>query len=170
MASAAGHGFRAAWMALDGRRPGGGQRPQGLSLAPRIGPALRQRRNGQRARQLDAICNGCHSRGYHGRAVVPPPDDNEPPLKDRVRDAAVEAARESQQRMIEPRARSRSQAPERAQQLRAAVAQLDVRWARSAPARWVRERFMQFVMNPILDHYAARRATGFEKLRTSRAR
>ncbi len=56
------------------------------------------------------------------------------------------------------------QAPERAHQLRAAAAQLDVRWARSAPARWVRERFMQFVMNPILDYYAARRATGSERL------
>jgi len=56
------------------------------------------------------------------------------------------------------------QTPERAQQLRAAVAQLDVKWARWAPARWLRERFMQFVMNPLLDHYAARRATGIEKL------
>ncbi len=88
----------------------------------------------------------------------------EPPLKDRVRDAAVEAARDSQHRMREAAREMAQQTPERAQQLRAAVAHLDVRWARSAPARWLRERFMQFVMNPILDHYAARRATGFEKL------
>ncbi len=88
----------------------------------------------------------------------------ESPLKDRVRDAAVEAARESQQRVIEAAREVAQQTPERAQQLRAAVAQLDVRWARWFPARWVRERFMQFVMNPLLDHYAARRATGIEKL------
>jgi 1-acyl-sn-glycerol-3-phosphate acyltransferase len=88
----------------------------------------------------------------------------ESPLKDRVRDAAVEAARESQQRVIDAAREVAEQAPERAQQLRAAVAQLDVGWARSAPARWLRERFMQFVMNPVLDHYAARRASGFEKL------
>ena len=88
----------------------------------------------------------------------------ESPLTERVRDAAVEAARESQQRVIEAAREVAQQTPERAQQLRAAVAQLDVRWARSAPARWIRERFMQFVMNPILDHYAARRATGFERL------
>ncbi len=88
----------------------------------------------------------------------------ESPLKDRVRDAAVEAARDSQQRVIDAAREVAQQTPERAQQIRAAVAQLDVRWARSAPARWLRERFMQLVMNPILDHYAARRATGFERL------
>ncbi len=88
----------------------------------------------------------------------------ESPLKDRVRDAAVEAARESQQRIVVAAREVAEQAPERAQQLRVAVERLDVRWARSVPAQWVRERFMQFVMNPILDHYAARRASGFEAL------
>ena len=88
----------------------------------------------------------------------------EAPLKDRVRDAAVEAARDSQHRMREAAREVAQQTPERAQQLRAAVAHLDVRWARSVPAQWLRERFMQFVMNPILEHYAARRATGFERL------
>jgi 1-acyl-sn-glycerol-3-phosphate acyltransferase len=88
----------------------------------------------------------------------------ESPLKDRVRDAAVEAARESQQRIVDAAREVAEQAPERAQQLRVAVERLDVRWARSVPAQWIRERFMQFVMNPILDHYAARRATGFEAL------
>ena len=85
-------------------------------------------------------------------------------LKGRVRDAAVDAARESQLRIIDAARDVAEQAPERAHQLRAAVERLDVRWARSVPAQWVRERFMQLVMNPILDHYAARRATGFEKL------
>jgi 1-acyl-sn-glycerol-3-phosphate acyltransferase len=88
----------------------------------------------------------------------------ESPLKERVRDAAVEAAREGQQRVFEAAREVAQQAPERARELAAVAAQLDIPWARSAPARWVRERFMQFVMNPILDHYAARRATGFEML------
>jgi 1-acyl-sn-glycerol-3-phosphate acyltransferase len=70
-------------------------------------------------------------------------------LKDRVKDAALDAARD---------------APQRARDLRAAAAQLDVPWARSRPARMIRENFMQFVMNPLLDYYAARRATGWEKL------
>ncbi|HEY2655258.1 MAG TPA: lysophospholipid acyltransferase family protein [Solirubrobacteraceae bacterium] len=68
---------------------------------------------------------------------------------DRVKDAARDAARD---------------APQRARDLKAAAAQLDVPWARSRPARWVRENFMQLVMNPLLDYYAARRATGGEKL------
>ncbi len=86
------------------------------------------------------------------------------PLGERVRDAAVEVAHEGQQRVIEAAREVAQQAPERARELRAAAAQLDLPWARSAPARWIRERFMQFLINPILDHYAARRATGFEKL------
>lgn len=56
------------------------------------------------------------------------------------------------------------QAPKKGRELRAAATQLDVPWARSLPARFVRERFMQFVLNPVMDYYAARRATGQEKL------
>ena len=82
----------------------------------------------------------------------------------RVREAAAVAAREGHQRVIDAAREVAHQAPERAQQLRVAAAQLDVRWARSVPARWIRERFMQFVMNPILDHYAARRSTGVQGL------
>jgi 1-acyl-sn-glycerol-3-phosphate acyltransferase len=55
-------------------------------------------------------------------------------------------------------------APKRGRRLRAAAAELDVPWARSAPARFVRERCMQFVLNPVMDYYAARQATGKEKL------
>jgi 1-acyl-sn-glycerol-3-phosphate acyltransferase len=55
-------------------------------------------------------------------------------------------------------------APKRGRELRAAAAELDLPWARSAPARFVRERFMQLVLNPVLDYYAARNATGREKL------
>src|ERR1700761_3102825 len=55
-------------------------------------------------------------------------------------------------------------APQKGRELRAAAAQLDLPWARSAPARMVRENFMRFVLNPLMDIYAARRATGREKL------
>ena len=67
----------------------------------------------------------------------------------------------SWQRRVADAARS---APERGRDLRAAAAQLDLPWARSLPARFVRERLMQFVLNPVMDYYAARRATGREKL------
>ena len=55
-------------------------------------------------------------------------------------------------------------APAKGRELRAAAAQLDVSWARSFPAGVVRENFMRFVLNPLMDYYAARRATGREKL------
>jgi 1-acyl-sn-glycerol-3-phosphate acyltransferase len=55
-------------------------------------------------------------------------------------------------------------APERGRELRAVAAELDLPWARKAPARFVRERFMQFVLNPVMDYYAARNATGRDKL------
>jgi 1-acyl-sn-glycerol-3-phosphate acyltransferase len=51
-------------------------------------------------------------------------------------------------------------APKRGRELRKAAAQLDLPWARSFPARVVRENFMRFVLNPLMDYYAARRATG----------
>jgi 1-acyl-sn-glycerol-3-phosphate acyltransferase len=48
--------------------------------------------------------------------------------------------------------------------LRAAAAQLDVPWARSWLAVATRENFMRFVLNPVMDFYARRRATGRDKL------
>ncbi|MGZ4311410.1 MAG: hypothetical protein ACXVR1_04820, partial [Solirubrobacteraceae bacterium] len=63
----------------------------------------------------------------------------------------------SWQRRVTDAARN---APQRGGELRAAAAQLDLPWARSAPARLVRENFMRFVLNPLMDYYAARRATG----------
>jgi 1-acyl-sn-glycerol-3-phosphate acyltransferase len=48
--------------------------------------------------------------------------------------------------------------------LRAAAAQLDVPWARSRTAGLARENFMRFVLNPIMGFYAARRATGRDRL------
>jgi 1-acyl-sn-glycerol-3-phosphate acyltransferase len=65
------------------------------------------------------------------------------------------------QRRVSDAARN---APKKGRELRAAAAQLDLPWARSAPARLVRENFMRFVLNPVMDYYAARRATGRETL------
>ncbi len=55
-------------------------------------------------------------------------------------------------------------APARGRELRQAAAQLDIPWARSWLAGVVRENFLRFVLNPTMDYYAARRATGKEKL------
>ncbi|HTX07113.1 MAG TPA: lysophospholipid acyltransferase family protein [Solirubrobacteraceae bacterium] len=55
-------------------------------------------------------------------------------------------------------------APERGRQLRAAASQLDIPWARTWIAGVIRENFMRFVLGPLMDYYAARRATGKEKL------
>lgn len=84
--------------------------------------------------------------------------------QERVVEAAREVAREGQERMVEAAREVAREAPARARELREAVENLDIPWARSRPARWVRENFMRFVLNPILDHYAARRATGSEAL------
>jgi 1-acyl-sn-glycerol-3-phosphate acyltransferase len=54
--------------------------------------------------------------------------------------------------------------PKNSRALRAAAAQLDVPWARSRPAALARESFLRFVLNPVLDYYARRRATGRDKL------
>jgi len=51
-------------------------------------------------------------------------------------------------------------APQKGRELRDAAAQLDLPWARSIPAQVVRENFFRFVLNPVMDYYAARRATG----------
>ncbi|HTU88288.1 MAG TPA: lysophospholipid acyltransferase family protein [Solirubrobacteraceae bacterium] len=55
-------------------------------------------------------------------------------------------------------------APERGRQLRKAASQLDIPWARTWLAGLIRESFMRFVLGPIMDYYAARRATGKERL------
>ena len=67
----------------------------------------------------------------------------------------------SWQRRVGDAARS---APKRGRQLRAAAAQLDIPFARSRVAGLIREWFMRFVLQPLMDVYAARRATGRERL------
>jgi len=55
-------------------------------------------------------------------------------------------------------------APQRGRELKAAAAQLDIPWARSRVAGLARENFMRFILNPTMDFYARRRATGREKI------
>ncbi len=55
-------------------------------------------------------------------------------------------------------------APQRGRELRAAAVNLDVPWARSRIVVQARENFMRFILNPTMDYYASRRATGREKL------
>lgn len=55
-------------------------------------------------------------------------------------------------------------APKHGSDLRAVVINLDVPWARSTIAGLIRESFMRFVLNPIMDFYARRRAVGRDKL------
>ncbi len=45
-----------------------------------------------------------------------------------------------------------------------AAGQVDMSWARSRPARMVREGFLRFALAPAMDHYMRRRATGREAL------
>jgi 1-acyl-sn-glycerol-3-phosphate acyltransferase len=52
----------------------------------------------------------------------------------------------------------------RGRDLREAAAQLDMSWARSRPARMVREGFLRFILAPAMDHYMRRRSTGREGL------
>jgi 1-acyl-sn-glycerol-3-phosphate acyltransferase len=67
----------------------------------------------------------------------------------------------SWKRRVKDAARS---APKRGRELRAAAGQLDIPWARSWAAGVARENFLRFVLGPIMDVYARRRATGREKL------
>jgi 1-acyl-sn-glycerol-3-phosphate acyltransferase len=50
------------------------------------------------------------------------------------------------------------------QQLRKAASQLDVPWARSWAARGVREAFLHMLLEPVMDFYVRRRATGRDRL------
>jgi 1-acyl-sn-glycerol-3-phosphate acyltransferase len=92
-------------------------------------------------------------------------------LRDRVKDVALEAAqtaphkaRELSDVAIEAAREAAQHAPGRVRELRKAAAELDLPWARSFPARWVRENFMRFILNPTMDFYVARKSEGYEKL------
>ncbi len=79
------------------------------------------------------------------------------PLTERVREATAEA-------LAEGLPRAREAAIEGRERLRQATAELDIPWARSWLAQWIRENFMHFVLTPIIDYYASRRAEGYEKV------
>jgi 1-acyl-sn-glycerol-3-phosphate acyltransferase len=92
-------------------------------------------------------------------------------LRDRVKDVALEAAQNAPEKArelsgvaIEAAREAAQNAPERVRELRKAAAELDLPWARSFPARWVRENFMRFILNPTMGIYAARKSDGFETL------
>jgi 1-acyl-sn-glycerol-3-phosphate acyltransferase len=92
-------------------------------------------------------------------------------LRDRVKDVAVEAAQNAPEKArefsgvaIEAAREAAQHAPERVRELRKAAAELDLPWARSFPARWVRENFMRFILSPTMDIYTARKSDGYEKL------
>jgi 1-acyl-sn-glycerol-3-phosphate acyltransferase len=68
--------------------------------------------------------------------------------------------KKSWQRRVTDAARK---APQRGRELLPAM-QLDLPWARTWVAGVARENFMRFVLNPIMDFYARRRATGREKI------
>jgi 1-acyl-sn-glycerol-3-phosphate acyltransferase len=57
--------------------------------------------------------------------------------------------------------RAKAAAP-RARELGRAVSQLDVPWARCAPARALRETVQSFMLGPVIDLYVRRRARGRE--------
>jgi len=50
----------------------------------------------------------------------------------------------------------------RAKELGRAAAQLDIPWARCAPARAIRETIQSFMLGPVIDFYVRRRARGSE--------
>jgi 1-acyl-sn-glycerol-3-phosphate acyltransferase len=68
--------------------------------------------------------------------------------------------RSLQRRIIDALTKSTKRAPA----LRSAAAAVDQKWARSWLAGVARESFMHFVLVPVMDYYARRRATGREKL------
>jgi 1-acyl-sn-glycerol-3-phosphate acyltransferase len=56
-------------------------------------------------------------------------------------------------------------ASRKGRELRVAAAQLDLPWARSFPAQMAREAFQRFVLQPLINYYTTRRATGRGNLR-----
>jgi 1-acyl-sn-glycerol-3-phosphate acyltransferase len=105
---------------------------------------------------------------------VPPLGDqklSKEQLRDRVKGVAHEAAQTAPQKArelsdvaIEAAREAAQHAPERVRELRKAAAELDLPWARSFPARWIRENFMRFILSPTMDLYVARKSDGYEKL------
>lgn len=83
---------------------------------------------------------------------------------ERMREIAELTAQHTPDRVREIAAQAAQNAPEKYRELRKAAAELDVKWARTRPAIWIRENFMQFVLKPVMNYYASRRAEGSERL------
>ncbi len=83
---------------------------------------------------------------------------------ERARAIANQAAQRTPDRVKEIASQAAQNAPEKYRELRKAAAELDVKWARSKPAIWIREKFMQLVLKPVMNYYASRRAEGSEQL------
>jgi 1-acyl-sn-glycerol-3-phosphate acyltransferase len=75
-----------------------------------------------------------------------------------ARDAARERGRESREKITQGAVAAR----ERGRDIKRAAANLDVPWARTAPARAAREGFISFMLGPIIDWYTARRTVNRE--------
>jgi hypothetical protein len=71
---------------------------------------------------------------------------------------ARERGREGRERIAQGAVAAR----ERGRGIRRAAANLDVPWARCAPARAAREGFLSFLLGPIIDWYTARRTVNRE--------
>lgn len=75
-----------------------------------------------------------------------------------ARASALERGRESREKIAHGAVAAR----ERGRDIRRAAANLDVPWARWAPARAAREGFLSFLLGPIMDWYTARRTVNRE--------
>ncbi len=75
-----------------------------------------------------------------------------------ARDAARERGREGREKISQGAVAAR----ERGRDIRRAAANLDVPWARTAPARAAREGFLSFLLGPVIDWYTARRTVNRE--------
>lgn len=83
---------------------------------------------------------------------------------EKMRGLAEKTAQHTPDRVKEIASQAAQNAPGKYRELRKAAAELDVKWARSRPAVWIREKFMQLVLKPVMNYYASRRAEGSERL------
>jgi 1-acyl-sn-glycerol-3-phosphate acyltransferase len=114
-----------------------------------------------RERVRDAASDAAQNAPEKMRDIATQAAQNAP---ERMRGIAESTAQHTPDRVKEIAAQAAQNAPEQYRRLRKAASELDVKWARSKPAIWVRENFMQFVLKPLMNYYASRRAEGSERL------
>ncbi len=136
------------------RRIADAVRPAPRSVRRRIADAVRPAPRSVRQRIADAVRPAPRSvRQRIADAVRGTPRSGRQQLADAVRGTP----RSGRQQLAD----AVRAAPERGRKMRSAM-QLDLPWARTWMAGLARENFMRFVMNPLLDCYTRRRATGRE--------